>query len=57
MDEQTYHNAVQNLQADHRVADTNNGILRGSFIRTVNFHSTAAVNRDRYEKQLAFFSR
>ncbi len=57
MDDQTFQNAVQNLQADHRVADTNNGILRGSFIRTVNFHSTPAVNRDRYEKQLAFFSR
>jgi len=56
MDEQTFQNAVQNLQADHRVADTNSGILRGSFIRTVNFHSTPAVHRDRYEKQLAFFS-
>jgi peptidoglycan/xylan/chitin deacetylase (PgdA/CDA1 family) len=56
MNTQTFEHALARLQQDHRVADTNNGLLRNSFIRTVNFHSTAAVNLERYEKQLAFFS-
>jgi peptidoglycan/xylan/chitin deacetylase (PgdA/CDA1 family) len=57
MDDKTFDQALARLMQDQRVADTNDGLLRRSFIRTVNYHSTAAVNRDVYEKQLAFFAR
>jgi peptidoglycan/xylan/chitin deacetylase (PgdA/CDA1 family) len=57
MDTQTFENALAHLQQDHRVADTHDGLIRSSFIRTVNYHSTAAINLENFEQQLRFFSR
>ena len=57
MNQQPFDQAVGQLLQDHRVGDTRSGLLRGSFLRTVNFHSTAIANKERFEQQLAFFSR
>jgi peptidoglycan/xylan/chitin deacetylase (PgdA/CDA1 family) len=57
MDAQAAQQILARLQQDHRVRDTRAGLLRNSFIRTINYHSTAAMDRGLFEKQLAHLSR
>jgi peptidoglycan/xylan/chitin deacetylase (PgdA/CDA1 family) len=56
MDQETFTEIMTRFLQDQRVSDVYAGLLRGSFIRTVNYHSTASINRARFEKQLQFFS-
>jgi peptidoglycan/xylan/chitin deacetylase (PgdA/CDA1 family) len=56
MESQAAQDLLARLQRDHRVRDTRDGLLRSSFIRTINYHSTAAPDRALFEKQLAYLS-
>ena len=57
MERQTYEQALRALLETQKVQDVRDGLLRGSFVRAVNFHATLAGDRSKFERQLESYAR
>ena len=48
---------LEALTQDRRALEAMRLLINGSFLRVVNYHNTRAMHADRFEQEIAFFSR
>jgi len=57
MNQQQYLDAVAAMRKDRRISQIQHGLINNNFIRTINYHSTPAFDKKKFEGQLQFLSR
>ena len=57
MEHPTYEQALRALLQTQKVQDVRDGLLRGSFVRAVNFHATIVRDKEKLERQLEGYAR